>query len=464
MWENKVLKIMKEESGMNGYSPSSKDDIKNINRRRFLGISAAALAGLGIPAKGGLIAGPQVPPKPAAHPKIKEYRVLGRTGFKVSDIGLGGGEATDPMLLEAVLDSGINYIDAAENYVNGQVESTIGKVLKNRDRKSIFISTKLGLGKDVSKAGLLSRARKCLERLQSDYVDCLMIHCPPTAAALKTEGFHEAVRELKAEGRVKFCGLSQHGAQWNDVSETMEQVVSAAAEDGRFDVVLIAYNFIQTEMGARLLKTCNEKNIGTTIMKANPVGTYAFIERLVEAGKKEGQKVEPYVTALLERVKKVADQTEGFKNKLNLTNTSEMKSAAYRFVLSNPHVNTVCCTIGNYDSLEAYVSLSGNKLSTPEEEKLGLYAQTYGQLYCRHACGQCQSRCPHGVPVNTIMRYQHYFRAQGREKYAMEKYASLPTNRADKCLSCAGHCQAACPYGVPIHGLLAVAHKTLTLA
>jgi predicted aldo/keto reductase-like oxidoreductase len=449
---------------MDRHTQSSKDKVKGLNRRRFLGCSAAALAGLSLPGKASLFAGEPRQAKAMPLPKIKEYRVLGRTGFKVSDIGLGGGEATDPSLLEAVLDSGITYIDAAENYVNGQVETTIGKVLKNRDRKSVFISTKLGLGKDVSKASLLGRARKCLERLQTDYVDCLMIHCPPTMSALKTEGFHEVVSELKAEGRVRFCGLSQHGGQWNDVAETMEQVISAAAEDGRFDVVLFVYNFIQTDMGARVLKICREKNIGTTIMKANPVGTYAFIEGYIEKAKKEGQKMEPYVTALLERVKGVADQAEGFKKKLNLTNTSEIRNAAYRFVLSNPDVNTVCCTIGNYDSLEAYVSLSGTKLTSVETEKLGLYAETFGSLYCRHACGQCESQCPHGVPVNTIMRYNHYFHSQGREKYAMAEYASLASNKADKCRDCAGPCQTACPHGVPVHGLLAIAHETLTLA
>jgi predicted aldo/keto reductase-like oxidoreductase len=427
--------------------------MNGLNRRQFLGSSMAALAGGAFR---------PLPPEAATPPKIKEYRVLGRTGFKVSDIGLGGGEATDPSLIEAVFDSGINYIDAAENYVNGQVEAAIGKALKHRDRKSVFITTKLGLGKDVSKASLLSRARKCLERLQTDYVDCLQMHCPPTAAALKTEGFHEAVRELKAEGRVRFCGLSQHGGQWNDVSETMEQVVGAAVEDGRFDVVLFVYNFIQTDMGTRLLKLCKEKNIGTTIMKANPVGTLAFIERMVDAVKEEGM-TDAAVTALLERLKRVADQAEGFRNEFDLKNTSDVRRAAYQFVLANPDVNTVCCTIGSYDSLEAFVSLSGTKLNGGGAERLARYAATFGQLYCRHACGLCESQCPAGVPVNTIMRYNHYFHSQGREKYAMAEYAALTTNKADTCRNCAGPCQSACPYGIPVHGLLSLAHDALTL-
>lgn len=442
----------------------TRDEGRRINRRKFLSFPAAVLAGSGLPGKGGPLGGLPGRENAAGPPRVKEYRVLGRTGFKVSDIGLGGGELADPSLLEAALDSGITYIDAAENYMNGHVESVIGKVLKKRDRKSVFISTKLGLGKDVSKAGLLARARKCLERLQTDYVDCLMIHCPPTAAALGTEGFHEAVRELKAEGRVRYCGLSQHGSQWQDAAETMEQVLSAAAEDGRFDVFLFVYNFIQTEMGARVLRTCRDKGIGTTIMKANPVGTYAFIERYARQGEKEGQKPDPAVAALLERVKRVADQAEGYLKAMSLTKPSEIRDAAYRFVLGNPDVHTVCCTIGTYESLEAYVSLSGTRLAAADARKLDLYRETFGRLYCRHACGRCESQCPHGVPVNTIMRFQHYFSAQGREKHAMAEYAALPTNKADLCSACAGPCQAACPYGVPVHGLLSAAHDLLTMA
>ena len=62
------------------------------------------------------------------------------------------------------------------------------------------------------------------------------------------------------------------------------------------------------------------------------------------------------------------------------------------------------------------------------------------------------------------MRYNHYFESQGREKYAMEKYAALSTPKANLCETCAGHCETACPYDVYIHGLLNHAHQNLTLA
>src|SRR4030042_18482 len=290
------------------------DRSKGMGRRRFIGASAAALAALGLGGRERVFGQTAQSPISGSGPKIREYRTLGRTGFKVSDIGLGGGEVTDVTLFEAVLDRGINYIDAAENYVNGQVERAVGKAIKNRDRKSVFITTKLYVrDANASKQEILDGSRKCLERLETDYVDCLQIHCPPTTAILKAPGFHDAVKELKAEGRVGCGGLSQHGAQWNEAPETMEQVLMAAAEDGRFDLALFVYNFIQRDMGERILKVFKEKNIAATIMKANPVGTYSWIQQEVEKVKNDGKEMPAYLPALLARVKKVADQADSCK-------------------------------------------------------------------------------------------------------------------------------------------------------
>ena len=91
------------------------------------------------------------------------------------------------------------------------------------------------------------------------------------------------------------------------------------------------------------------------------------------------------------------------------------------------------------------------------------YKNKFAHSYCRHACGQCEPSCPHDVPVNTIMRYHHYFVAQHREKYAMEKYYALQNRAVSLCSNCAGYCQNACPHNVPIQGLLLQAHYTPSL-
>ena len=132
-------------------------------------------------------------------------------------------------------------------------------------------------------------------------------------------------------------------------------------------------------------------------------------------------------------------------------------------MLNNPNVNAACPTILNYSDLEAYVSLSGSKFDLKAQNTLAAYKATFGEFYCRHACGKCEPQCPYGVPVNTIMRYNHYFMGQGKEKAAMVDYAALPVNKADICSMCVGHCEKACPHGVPVQGLLMLAHRTLTL-
>ena len=433
-----------------------------MGRRNFIGSSMAAMAAVGLSGKERLAE--VIPQDEAPQSRIKEYRTLGRTGFKCSDISFGSSGVTDPSFMKAVLDSGINYIDTAESYVRGQVERTIGLAMKGRDRKSVFISTKFGLGRDRSKQALKERALKCLERLQLDYIDCLQIHMPSTVEAIKTEGFHAAVSELKAEGKVRFCGLSNHGPQWGDVPETMEKVHGAAAEDGRFDVALLVYNFVQREASERILKAYKAKNVGTTIMKSNPVLNY--FERKEEADqlKESGRELPQRTKDLLARLKSRSDLMEEFKAKYKLLTFDEIRSAAIRFVISNADVHCVCPTILTYDDLEFYVALSGKRLTPIENRMLADYTSLFGEFYCRHACGECESKCPYGVPVNTIMRYSHYFSSPRREKHAMVKYDSLPTKKADLCSQCAGHCQEACPYNVPIQGLLMMAHQKLTLA
>ena len=434
---------------------------RRVSRRGFISGSLAALAGMGFSAPRTF---ESEAPEEKTHLKVKEYRTLGRTGFQVSDIGFGSGELTDPALLDAILDVGINYIDTAEGYGRGSVERTIGGAIKNRNRRSIFITTKLGLRRYQPKERYIERARKCLERLQTEYIDCLMIHMPSTTEQLKTQEFHAAVRQLKAEGRVKFCGLSNHGSQWREVPETMERVHLAAAEDGRFDVALLVYNFIQREMGENILRAYRKKNVGTAIMKTNPVLNYMETKERADRMQEAGGEISDRLKTLISRLKARADKAEVFKKKYNLKDFSEIREAAIKFVLRNPNVNTVCLTIKNHSDLEAYMALSGSRLGTLEQQKLSVYEDTFGDFYCRHSCGECESQCPHGVPVNTIMRYNHYFEAQGREKTAMVRYDRLRKNKADNCLRCEGYCEKACPYGIPIQGLLLLAHRTLTLA
>lgn len=437
-----------------------------LSRRGFFRKSAAGLVGAGlglaVPASpdGTSSVKSQNQTQSGPELKIKEYRTLGRTGFKVSDLACGS--IMDEGVLRRAFEAGMNYIDTAEQYPGHH--KILGKAVNGFDRKSLFITTKLEVLDDKSKEGFIARARKALEELQTDYVDCLMMHMPERAELLKTEGFHEAMRELKAEGKVKHVGVSNHGSFWfRDPEETMEKVLGAAAEDGRFDVFLMAYNFLRYDRSEKVLELAREKNIGVALMKTTPIAIYETLKNRVEQAEKKQIKLDPLYAEGLKRYKEKYEAAREFIKEHNLTNPDEIRDAAVKFVLSNPNVSTVCCLARNYTELEAFIRLSGTRLDGAAASKLAAYREGCGELYCRHACGLCEPSCPHGVPVNTIMRYQQYFAGQGREREAMELYAAIPGVRADACSGCSAPCERACPYGVPVQGALLVAHETLSL-
>jgi predicted aldo/keto reductase-like oxidoreductase len=295
-----------------------------------------------------------------------------------------------------------------------------------------------------------------------------MTHNPANSDMVKYEPLHQACEQLKKAGKLRFTGISSHGIQGrgSDKQEPMEKVLLTAVEDGRFAVMLLVYNFIQKEAAEKVLQEAQKKKIGVTLMKTNPVGNYLSRKDQMEARLKQESDPERQkrLQDYLKSAQEMAEQGDWFVKKYGLTDPAEIRVASTRFGLTHPAVTAVLARVSTFEDVEQFLKASGTTLSDMEAEKLAAFAAGPGKLYCRHACGLCESACPHKVPVNTIMRYNHYFEAQGLEKYAMEKYAALPAARANLCETCGGTCQANCPFGVPIHGLLTLAHENLSLA
>ncbi len=443
--------------------------MKKMNRRGFIKKSTLGLISGGILSQAGLSRKQEK--VEADSPRIKEYRTLGRTGFRVSDLGTGDFDDVGPF--RGLLDAGVNYIDTSESY--GQHGRKIGEAIKDRDRSALFISSKLmadtsirRIGKEgVTKEGFLKRAYRVMEALQTDYLDCLMISSPETVEMLKCEGFHAATEQLKKEGKIRFVGVSHHGSQWwmQKPKEPMEKVLLAAAEDGRFDVMLLAYNFLKEDSSEEVLEVCGRKKIGTTLMKTNPIRSYNTMQEWLKRNRYSKEKeLSREEKENVERMERKVEKAQDFVRTHNLKSDKEIRDAAIRFCLSNPNVHTVCVTVLNFEEMREFLRLSGSRLEPRDKALLSAYKQECGSLYCRHACGVCEAECPYGIPVNTIMRYDHYFVAQGRQKLALGKYAALGSRKADRCQECAGYCESACPYGVPVRMLLATAHHTLTLS
>jgi len=434
-----------------------------LNRRKFLRNSSLSVLGAGLLGEKSFANSLQ--DQDDEIPKIREYRTLGRTGFKVSDIGCGPARMTNENLLKAVIDSGVNIIDTAEFYGNGNNEILVGKAIKGHDRKKLFINTKLRIAETDKQEDIVLRTRKCLERLNTEYLDGMMLWNPSSAEAVKNKAFHRAFEQLKREGRVKFCGISSHGSEHTEMNrENMEQIICGAVEDGRFDHVLFVYNYVQREMGENILKSCAKKNVGTMLMKTDPLGKgYSELLTGVRKAQRENQPISDYTKKRYELIIDKQKKAEQFLNNNPRFSKGTRTEAAVCFCLDNPAVSSVLISFRAYEDINDYVVLSGKKLTSENLSIINALKENCGFLYCRHACGKCEPSCPFEVPVNTIMRYNHYFIAQSREKYAIQQYNLLAGANAGSCSSCPGYCEQACPYGVLTRPLLVMAHQNLSL-
>jgi len=431
-----------------------------INRRRFIRNTSLGIMGVGVAGK--TATAESIVPNCSSG--IKEYRVFGRTGFKVSDISCGS--IREENIIRALLDKGVNLLETSELYQNGNHERMLGKILKDYDRSEIFLATKIHYraGPLDSKAEIINRFNSSLERLETEYIDGYMLHGALSSEEIKNRHFHSAVKQLKKEGKLRFTGVSCHGSSYFDnPEESMEQVLGTAIEDGRFDFVELIYNFFEPEMGARILENCSKNNIGTMIMKSNPVYIFDVAREIVEKAKAEGKEAPGRDQRYYDKYGKQAATAREFFSRYGITGVSEIRKAALKFVLSNDNVHTIPTAIASIDDIDLHLDVSGSRLEDHNKDKLNEFNEIAGFLNCRIGCDSCESKCPNNIQVNSILRYNYYFMAKKQEKYAMSLYNVLPGPKADVCADCEAFCEQACSYGVMTRGLLTMAHSNLNL-
>jgi predicted aldo/keto reductase-like oxidoreductase len=462
-------------------SSQSEPQHDGISRRNFVKVGGVALAGgaaLGggaIPAAAGTT--PSMFPTPAGrNAQIQSYRTLGRTGWRVSDVGMGSVPLRESAVVRYAYDKGVNYFDTAEGYGNGAAERAIGDAMQHMDREKIFIATKGRIRGEDTAESIVERARSSLERLQTDYVDAYSIHLASTVEVLSHPGYHAAMDQLKAEGRVRFTGASFHGPQRPE-GPSMADVLVAAAEDGRFDVLLLVYNFLNHEEGDRIIAACKANNVGTSAMKTAPgVLRYEpidpenlterqeqYIERMTSRGRSRESALER-LEALARRRKDLYDRTRPFVEQYGLLTEEQLRLGSIHWVLQNPDMHTACVAFTNFDLIDKVVPLSGTQLGSAALQMLQQSRLALNDQYCRHGCIACAESCPRDVPVSTVMRYAYYYEGQGNEKYAMTLYAGLEGEDASACRDCAGDCAGACPYGIDIQPNMLQVHDLLTPA
>jgi predicted aldo/keto reductase-like oxidoreductase len=123
--------------------------------------------------------------------------------------------------------------------------------------------------------------------------------------------------------------------------------------------------------------------------------------------------------------------------------------AAFRWVLSHPHVDGLVVTMPDREKIDEYLGASGAKtIAAADPDLLIRYAGLQAGGYCRHGCGVCESSCPAGVAIGEVLRTRMYARDYGAVELARDEYARLGVG-ASACLSCSGQpCTGSCPYGL----------------
>lgn len=150
-------------------------------------------------------------------------RTLGKTGYNISEIGLGtwqlGGRWGDPYkdksaqeILESAIDNGLNFIDTADVYNDGMSEESIGKFLKTQ-KERIYVATKCGryinphINEGYTPEILTKYVEDSLKKLQLETLDLIQLHCPPTQVYYRPEIF-ETFDRLKDQGKIQNLGVS----------------------------------------------------------------------------------------------------------------------------------------------------------------------------------------------------------------------------------------------------------------
>jgi aryl-alcohol dehydrogenase-like predicted oxidoreductase len=198
------------------------------------------------------------------------YRLLGRTGFNISEISLGtwqvGGKWGEPFshknadeILNAAIDNGINFIDTADVYGDGESEKAVGRLLRSRSER-IFVATKCGRrlqphnNKTYTPQALRKFVEDSLKNMGVDRIDLIQLHCPPTEVYYRPEIFEE-FEKLAAEGKILKLGVSV---------EKVEEALKAI-EYHNVDTVQIIFNIFRQRPKELFFEQAQKKNIGIIV-------------------------------------------------------------------------------------------------------------------------------------------------------------------------------------------------------
>jgi len=332
-----------------------------------------------------------------------EYRILGKTGLKISRLGFGGipiqkidAEGTKKLIGELIKE-GVNFIDTARGYTVS--EEYLGFASEGvRDHFVLatksMARTKEAMAKDIDIS---------LKNLRTDYIDLYQIHNPSAKdleQVTSPDGALEALYEAKAAGKIGHIGITLHSVD----------LFKQAIDLPWIETIMFPYNIVETQ-GEELISQCAKNNIGFIAMK--PMAGGAIKDAVV----------------------------------------------AMRFIGSNPDVTAVIPGMADPDEIKENASAISDTtpLTDEEQKKIADIKDFLGTNFCRR-CNYC-APCAAGINIPAVFLFEGYYSRYGLQDWAIARYATLAKNASD-CIGC-GVCESRCPYNLPIREMLKNAADTV---
>jgi len=369
-----------------------------------------------------------------------QYRVLGRTGLRVSALGFGtmrfkmvDGHVDQDLavqVLHRAMDLGVNYFDSAVGYCNSESEKVLGKALKGR-RDGKVISTKYPpWDRSLTADDCRQVIEQSLSRLEVDVIDIYHMHSLDWQTAQKVlakGGAVDGARKAKEEGLVKHLGFSFH-----DDPKRMLDIIEAAPD---FDVVTCQYNLLD-RANEESMASAHDQGLGVVVMGPVGGGRLGFPSEQLQGMLPGGTKSTPEV--------------------------------ALRFVLANPNVSVTLSGMNTVEMVEENAATASRESALSEDERQAIVEalaenSRLADLYCT-GCGYCMP-CPNGVNIPENFRLMNIHRVWGLTGPARDRYRRFGPDRennlnAGACVEC-GECEPKCPQKLPIIEQLEETHSAL---
>jgi predicted aldo/keto reductase-like oxidoreductase len=333
-----------------------------------------------------------------------EKRRLGSTDMNVSLLGFGGipimrvtpGEAAEAV--GEALRSGIDFIDTARGY--GDSESKIGQALRGYQGDVVVASKSPRRDRE----GMLEDFGKSLHDLGLESIDLYQLHCVNRAddydKAISEAGACEALEHLRSQGRLRYIGITSHNLE----------ILKRAVVSGRFDTVQVLYNFVEPDASEQVVPMAADRHVGIIAMKPLAGGC-----------------IEQYDLAL-------------------------------RYVLRTPGLVAIP-GMATVEEVRRNVEVAGNlrELTKSEMAKISEIRQELGGSYCRR-CDYCQP-CPNEIPISFALHISSIRKRVGDTIMKSDHYRDLldKLRRCDQC----GQCEERCPFGLPVRELIEASRGTL---